>query len=199
MLLGDLAADLGDPFADVQRLQPSLIDGGTDRAQQGVRQLDCTAPADVEAIEQSPADELEVGGGGTAHRAVERAQLLQHLLRLAVRLEQLTPGRILGHRRDQLPQFHRRARGNGRRPRSIPSSSAGGTSVHSRMREQITGREQRRAGEAHVLVDHLGVPVAAARQVLDELVVGERVGVDRLQLAMGPHRPGLTFSSQSRT
>jgi hypothetical protein len=56
------------------------------------------------------------------------------------------------------------------------------------VRQQVTHGQHRRRGETHVLVDHFRVVASAAGQVRDHLVVGERVGVDRLQLAIGGDR-----------
>ena len=70
-------------------------------------------------------------------------------------------------------------------PRISPSSSAGGSPVQSpTWARKSPGRDDRARGVAHVLRDHRRVVVAAAAEVLDELVVRERVRVDRLELAM---------------
>ena len=67
--------------------------------------------------------------------------------------------------------------------------SAGATPVQCpEVREQVTDRQHRRPREPHVLEDHVGVVLATAREIRDQLVVGEGVGVDRLQLAMGLDR-----------
>ena len=51
-------------------------------------------------------------------------------------------------------------------PRSSPRSSACGTPVQAPdVREEVTGRDHRPGGEAHVLVDHRRVVVVAAREV----------------------------------
>ena len=61
----------------------------------------------------------------------------------------------------------------------------------SEVREQVTDGHHRRPRETHVLEDHLRVVLATAGQVRDQTVVGEGVGVDRLQLAMDPDRSRL--------
>ena len=90
MLLGDLAADArrSAPRRRTSSASPPA-DRDADRAQQHVGQLERARPADVEAVEQPVADEVEVAGDGRAGLAVERAQRVEHRGRVAVGLEQL--------------------------------------------------------------------------------------------------------------
>ena len=79
VLLGDLAADVGDQRR--RRPTPSTSapgDGDPDRAEQRVGQLERGRLGDVEAVEQPVADEVEVAGHGRARVAVERAQRGEH-------------------------------------------------------------------------------------------------------------------------
>ena len=101
MLLGHLRTDLGDPLVGVRRRRAACLDRGADRPDQDVRQLQRIAPADVEPVEQAVSDEVEVRGGCRSGVAVERAQSLEHLRGLAVRLQELPGGRIVRDGGDQ--------------------------------------------------------------------------------------------------
>ena len=73
-------------------------------------------------------------------------------------------------------------------PRIRPSSFTVGRPVHcARVDEEVTRGDDRGAGEGHVLPDHRGVVVAAAAQVVHQLLVAQRVGIDRLDLVVGLH------------
>jgi hypothetical protein len=50
------------------------------------------------------------------------------------------------------------------------------------MREEVPDWEHGTGGEAHVLGDHVRMVVAAARQIADQLRIGEGVRIDGLQL-----------------
>ena len=187
VLVGYLPAHVGDLLLDLD------VGGGdapprdrrTDGAQQSVGHLERVPPADVEAVEQAVAREVEVGAQRPAGVGVEVAQLVEHLARVAVGLEEVTRRGILAHGHDQALELGRPAAGDrsgaaqhaqqavGRQPG--PVADVG---------QQVADADHRRAGEAHVLIDHLHVPVPAPAQVLDQLGVGESVGVDRLQLAV---------------
>ena len=66
--------------------------------------------------------------------------------------------------------------------------------------EEVAGRDHRAGGVAHVLRDHRRVVVAAAPEVRGQLVVGERVGIDGLDLAvLARSRPACASSSHSRS
>ena len=120
--------------------------------------------------------------------AVERAQRVEHAGR------DRRPTSRSSCARGILPRSRRsaaRARADapadtGAAPRIRPSSSAGGRPVQSPTcaRKSPVGTIAA-AVKRMCWVDHRRVVVAAARQVRDQLVVGERVGVDRLQLAVG--------------
>ena len=101
MLLRHLRTDLGDPLFGVRGRRAARLDRGADRPDQDVRQLQRIAPADVEPVEEPVPDEVEVRGGRRSGVAVERAQSLEHLLGLAVRLEELPGGGILRDGGDQ--------------------------------------------------------------------------------------------------
>ena len=156
------ALDVGRPRRSVAR------DGDADRAQQRVRQLERVRARDVEAVEEPVADEVEVAGHGRARVAVERAQ------RARAPRRDRRPTRAAACARGILRRSRRsaaRARADapadtGDAPRIRPSSSAGGRPVQSPTcaRKSPVGTIAARR-EAHVLVDHLGVVVAAARQV----------------------------------
>ena len=123
--------------------------------------------------------------GGATGVAVERAQLLEHVACVVLGLEDLRaagssdrskPLELSGRPR-WAPPLHE-AEELGRRQV--------GPVAH--VREEVAHGDDRRARVAHVLVDHLHVVVAAAREVRDQLLVGERVRVDRLQLLVGRDR-----------
>ena len=61
------------------------------------------------------------------------------------------------------------------------------------VREQVADRHCGGTGEPHVLVDHLGVPIPAAAQIVDELVVRQRVRIDCLQRPVRLDRRGLAL------
>ena len=174
------------------RLAGSSRDRGADRPEERVRQLECVAPGDVEAIEESVPDEVEIRIQRRTDVTVERAQRIEHLGRVALRLEELASRRILGDRGDQPFELGGRPCGDGRRA-AHHAEHLGGRHVRPipDVREQVSDREHRRAREAHVLGDHLGVVIAATRQIRDQVLVGERVGIDRLQLAVRLDRSGL--------
>ena len=166
------------------------VDRQPDRAQQRVGQLERVAPGDVEAVEQPAADEVEILRHRGADVAVERAQLGERLAGVAVGVEQRASRRcrslIAAMSRSSSPDA---PADTGAAPRIIASASAGATlGPRPEVREQVADRQHRRPGEAHVLEDHLRVVLATAREIRDQLVVGERVGVDRLQLAVGLDR-----------
>ena len=55
----------------------------------GIRQLERVAPGDVEPVEEAIANEVEICGHRSTGVTVEGAQRLEHLVWLAVRLEEL--------------------------------------------------------------------------------------------------------------
>ena len=89
----------------------------------------------------------------------------------------------------------------GAAPRIIPSTSDGGTPVQStEVGEQVADREHRRAGEAHVLVDHLRVVIAAFRQVRRPAPASERAsGSTDCSSRWVLTAAGLATSSHSRS
>ena len=166
--LRNLAAHLGDRGPRHRTRPGSAVDGGADRAQQRVRQLERVAAGDVEAVEQPVADEVEVGRQRPRPVSPSSERRRSSTSRgIVVGVEQLARVRspclsaaISCSSSADAPAD------TGAAPRIRSSSSAGGTPVHSHdVREQVADRQHRRAREAHVLVDHLDVVVAAARQV----------------------------------
>ena len=165
------------------------VDGQPDRAQQRVGQLERIAPGDVEAVEQPTPDEVEIVGHRRADIAAERAQLGERLAGVAVGIEERASTRVVRDRGDEAFELAGRARRHRRRA-AHHRERVGRRDVGpgSEVREQVTDRHHRRPRETHVLEDHLRVVLATAGQVRDQTVVGEGVGVDRLQLAMDPDR-----------
>ena len=124
--------------------------------------------------------------------AVERPQGVEHLTWIAVRLEQLASRRIVGDRSDEPLKLVRCTRRHGRRTaQHAERVGRRDTGPVLEVRQQVSDRQHRRGGETHVLVDHLAVMIAASGQVRDQLGVGERVGIDRLELAVRRDRGGL--------
>jgi hypothetical protein len=76
MLLRHVAAGVGNLLVEV-RCRSCLVDRGSDRAQEHVGQLECAVVRDVESVEQSVPDEVEVvverlsGGAGFSAQALE--------------------------------------------------------------------------------------------------------------------------------
>jgi hypothetical protein len=56
------------------------------------------------------------------------------------------------------------------------------------VREEVSRRNKRRGREAHVLGNHLRMVVSTTRQLCDQVLVGQLVGIDRLQLAVSLDR-----------
>ena len=138
---------------------------------------------DVEAVDEAVADQIEIAGDRRARFAAKRTQAREHLRGVAVGCE------------------HRAAAGswaNARFRRSISSEPPADTSAEPRIRpsrsdvrqarpvadmgEEIPGGKHGAGGEAHVLGDHGRMVVAAARQIGDQLRIGEGVRIDGLQL-----------------
>ena len=128
-------------------------------------------------------------GDSRAGVVIERAKLVENLAGSSVREEQRPSGRIGSERRDHRGKFTGRSGGHRRRAahhaeqlgRRHPGPVTG-------MGEQIAERDHCRAGEAHMLIDHLHVVLAAPSQVRDELVVAERGGINALEFLMDPNR-----------
>ena len=189
MLLRHLAADVGDGALDGCSLGPRAFEGHANGPQQRVRQLERVAPRDVEAVEEPVADEIEVRRRGRARLSLERAQRLEDAAGLVVRLEQPLGGRILRDRGPQPLELGGGARRHGRRAaQQAEQLGRRESGPVADVREEVSRRDRRRAREAHVLEDHRDVVVAATRQVADELIVGQRVGIDRLKLPVGLDR-----------
>ena len=134
MLLGHPVADVRDPCLDirVRLLRHALLHGDTDGPEKRVRHLEGVAARDVEAVEQPVSDQIEIRRRGRPRLALERAQLLQHLARVGVRLEDPSGGGDL--RRS--PPISRSSSAEapedtGDAPRIKPSSSDGGRAVQS--------------------------------------------------------------------
>src|SRR5258708_2785493 len=98
MLLGHLAADAGDLAFDVRGLEPVPGDSDADRPEQYIGQLERVRVRNVETVDEAVPDEIEIRRGGGAGVTLERAQLLEHLPGLAVRLEHLLSRWIAGDR-----------------------------------------------------------------------------------------------------
>ena len=188
MLLGHLAADGSNALVDVGVGEPLSTDGDANRLQQRRRQLERVRVRDVEAVHEPRPHEVEVRRRRYRRRCRASA---------TARARRLRRPRTRGSRgrRDPLRSLPKqrelsgRPRGNGRRP-PHEAEELGRRQVGpvAHVREEVAHGDDRRAGVAHVLVDHLHVVVAAAREVCDQLLVGERVRVDRLQLLVGRDR-----------
>ena len=155
------------------------------RPEQRVGHLERRRLRDVEAVEEPVPDEVEVARHRRARVTGQRPQRVEHLGRVVVGREQLLRRRVLGERARELLELLGAARRHGRRAahqREQLGRRRGGPRAD--VREEVADRQHRAGGEAHVLGDHLGVVLGAAPEVGDELVVGERVGVDRLDVAM---------------
>ncbi len=169
MLFGDLAADVGDPVVDIRGFVALPLDGDPDCPEQHVGQLERVGLRDVEPVEKPVSDQVEIRGHGRTGVAVERAQGFEHGAGVVIRREQLPSLRIRFERGDQLLELARRSCGCRRR------------AAH--QAEQL-GRRDIRPVPAHVLGDHRRVVVAGTRQMRDQVLVGELIGIDRLELAM---------------
>ena len=166
--------------------------GDLDRAHQRVRHRKRVGLGDVEPVQQAVSDQVEVPRHRLAGLAVERAQRGQHLAGVVVGREQLPRLRIGLERGDQPRELGRGARRDGRRA-AHQAEQLGRRHVRpvAHVRQEIPGRDNGRGRVAHVLRDHRRVVVAAARQILDQLLVGEAGGIDRLQRAVRLDRVGL--------
>ena len=186
MLLGHLArgppATRSSTSASAGR-SPAMRDA--DGPQQRVGQLERVATGDVEAVEQPVADQVQVRRRRRAHLAVARAQRVEDAAGIGVGREQLLRGRVGRHRGPQPLELvggaRRDGRGAAQQAEQLGRREPGPVAD---VREEVARRDRRRGREAHVLEDHLGVVVAAAREVLDQLAVRQRVGIDRLELAV---------------
>ena len=156
-----------------------------DRAHQCVGQLQRVPPCDVEAVEEPATDQVQVARHRSAHFTVGPAQLGEHLLGIVVRLEPGAGRSVDLERSDQPTQLVGSPRGDRRRP-AHHRQCVGRLDVGPghQVGEEVADRHHGRGGEAHVLVHHLPVVVAAPFEVRRELGVRERVGVDGLELAV---------------
>ena len=174
MLLGHLAADVGDRRLDVGALEVPSGHGDPDRAHQRVRHRKRVGLGDVEPVQQAVSDQVEVPGHRLAGLAVERAQRGQHLAGVVVGREQLARLRIRLERGDQPRELGRGASRDGRRAaHQAEQLSRRHVRPVAHVRQEIPGRDDGRGRVAHVLRDHRCVVVAATRQILDQLLVGE--------------------------
>ena len=100
------------------------------------------------------------------------------------------PGaRILPDRGDQPLELGRGARRDGRgAAHEVEQFGRRQPGPVADMGEEVSRRHDGPRGVAHVLGDHLGVVATAAPQIGDQLLVGERVGIDCLQLPVRPDR-----------
>ncbi len=71
VLGGHLAAHLGDLRLDIRRVFLAAVDGRPDRPEQRVGQLERGRLGDVEAVQETVADEVEVAGDGGSRRPPE--------------------------------------------------------------------------------------------------------------------------------
>ena len=185
VLLRYVAADVGDLLLDV-RGAAGLVDRESDGPQEDVGQLERVVVRDVEPVQQPETDELEVvverltGRGGFSPQALEEGP------GVLVRVEGLARGRVGAVRRDQGGVLGRAPPEIREAPRIRPSSFTVGRPVHcARVDEEVARGDDRGAGERHVLPDHRDVVVAAAAQVLHQLLVAQRIGIHRLDLVVG--------------
>ena len=183
VLLGHLRADLGRELGHVGALEVAAFDRDPDRPQQRVGQLERAGLGDVEAVEQAVADQVEVPVDRGAGLARQRAELGEDVGGVAVGREERTASGssaiVLSRSSSSEPPAD-----TGAEPRIIRGARRGQPRPVADVGEEVAGGDHRPGGEAHVLQDHRRVVVAAPREVRDELVVGERVGVDGLDLSV---------------
>jgi hypothetical protein len=185
MLLRHLIADVGDRRVDIGALEIPPGHGDPDRPHQRVRHRKCVRLGDIEPVQQAISDQIEVPGHRLTGLAVERAQRRQHLAGVVVGREQLACLGIPLERGDQPLELGRGASGDGcRAAHQAEQFSRRHVRPIAHVREEIPGRDNRRGRVAHVLRDHRRMVVAATRQILDQLLVGEAAGIDRLQRAV---------------
>ena len=181
---GDLGADFGNAGIDVRGGLGFSGNGDADGPEECVRQFERRGLGDVEAVDEAVADQIEVAGDRRACFAAEGTQAARAPVRGRRRMS-----RTLRAAGSLANAFFRR---------SISSEPPADTSAEPRIRpkqlgrrqarpvpdvgEEVPGREHGTGGEAHVLGDHGRMVVAAARQIGDQLRVGEGVRIDGLQL-----------------
>ena len=201
MRRGDLGADFGNAGIDVRGGLGFSGNGDADGPEECVRQFERRGLGDVEAVDEAVADQVEVAGDRRAGLAPEGTQAREHLRGVAAGCEDLAGRGVLGERPLQALHLVGATRGHhcrtahqaqqlGRRQaRPVPNVG-----------EEVPGGDHGAGGEAHVLGDHGRMVVAAARQIGDQLRVGEGVRIDGLQLPVrGNGRMVCDVSSQSRS
>ncbi len=181
MRRGDLGADFGNAGLDVRGGPRFSGNGDADGPEECVRQFERRGLADVEAVNEPVADQVEVARDRRAGFAPQRSQAREHLCGVIAGCERLAGRRVPGERRFQPLQLGGAPRGHlcraarqvqqfgGRQARPVPSVG-----------EEVPDGNHGTPREAHVLGDHGRVVVAAARQIGHQLGVGEGVRIDGL-------------------
>ena len=182
MRCGNLGADFGNAGINVRGGLGFSGNGDADGLEECVRQFERRRLSDVEAVNEAVANQIEVAGDRRACFASKGTQPREHLCGVAAGCEDLAGRGVLGERplqalhlvgatRGHLCRTAHQAQQLGRRQaRPVPNVC-----------EEVPGWEHGAGGEAHVLGDHGRMVVAAARQIGDQLRVGEGVRIDGLE------------------
>ena len=182
VLRGDLGADFGNAGIDVRGGLDFSGNGDADGPEECVRQFERRRLGDVEAVDEAVADQVEVAGDRRAGFAPEGTQAREHLCGVAVGREDLAGRGVLGERRPQAIHLVGATRGHhGRTAHQAQQLGRRQARPVPDVCEEVPGREHGTGGEVHVLGDHGRMVVAAARQIGDQLRVGEGIRIDGLQ------------------
>jgi hypothetical protein len=181
MRLRHTPADVGDLVLDVRSAGAAARDRGPNRTAQRVGKLEREGIRDVEAVEQPVPDQIEIGRHRRADLRIG-AQGFEHATRILVGFEKLPRPRALPHRRNQAMQLLGGAgRDGGRAAHQSQQLRRRDAGPVADVGQEVPRRHDGGGREAHVLVEHLGMMVTAARQMRGQIGVGELVGVDGLQ------------------
>ncbi len=180
-----LLAHFCNPGFNVAAVGFFSVDRRSNGAQKHVRQFDRPRFANIEAIEQAVADEIEISRGSGANRSFHRSKPVENLPGRVFQFDELARLRIGLHGANESCKFVGRS-GRNRRRAAQQSKQVGWRQARpvADMRQEIAGRHHGRSGKAHVLADHLRVMFAAAGQIGNQVGVGKLVWLDCLQFAV---------------
>jgi hypothetical protein len=95
---GNQDANCGNAGIDIRGSLSFSGDGDADSSEKRVRQFERRGLGDVEAINETVADQIEIAGDGSACFAAKGTQAYEHLRGVAVRFEDLAGRSVLRER-----------------------------------------------------------------------------------------------------